>query len=116
MNANRDTALRLINEQQTKLNKKSVAHAIGEMLKEMTGNDAKAAELIAQDLKKESMGLAEAGKYLGDEAYKAHKAADGGGSYAMTTEEARGLLYKFYCIPDEPAHPCPGPISLTDLL
>lgn len=118
MNTYRDTALRLIEEQQAQLAKISVGHAIGEMLKEMAGSDAKAAELIAQDLEKESMSLAEAGKHLGDMAYKAYKAQEtaGGGSYAMTTEEALGLVRKFYGIPDEPVRPKHAPISLTDLL
>lgn len=113
MNTYKDTALRLISEQQASLGKQSVAYAIGEMLKEIAATGATAAELIAQDLEKENMSLAEAGKHLAD---AANKSANGSGSYAMTTEEAHGLLRKFYGIPEEAPRPKHAPIDLTDLL
>ena len=119
MNGSYEKAARLIAEQQAKLDESSPAYCVGEQLRAMAMESAKAAELLAVDLEKPGMGIAEAEKKLrayADELHGRKKCS----SVCITPTEADRILREFYGIPrGEPAGPAEpvraaGMIDLSD--
>lgn len=86
-----EQALRLIGEQQDKL-KDSPAFFVGEQLKELLRAEPEHAELVAQDLQNEKMGLAELEKKIAEEARRNKKGNMGFCSPARAEE----IIREFY--------------------
>ena len=113
------TVLNRVTEQKKGLESHSPAFCVGEQLKAIAKASPKAAELIAGDLEKSGMGIADAEKKLKAYADELH-AKQKGGSVCVPPQEADRILREFYGIPaDEPDKPfepvkSSGTIDLSD--
>lgn len=99
-------AVRAIEAQQAKVKPRSSQWMVGEQLKEICRREPKSAELIAQDLQVEAMGITEAEKKI-----KAYADGHKTGSFACVTPiEADRILREFYGLP-KPDTAAPPPAS-----
>lgn len=108
-----EQALRRIEEQQDKL-KDSPAFFVGEQLKDMLRAEPVNAELVAQDLEIEGMGLADLEKKIAEEARKNKKGNVGFCGPARAEE----IIREFYGLgagPGRKAAPA-GALDLADFL
>ena len=109
-------AVRAIEAQQAKVKPRSSPWMVGEQLKEICRREPKSAELIAQDLQVEAMGITEAEKKI-----KAFADGHKTGNFACVTPiEADRILREFYSLPepDTAAPPAAKPAErkIVDLL
>lgn len=96
-------AIEMIEKQQGKADSRSHVFFIGEQLKDICRADPSAAELVAQDLENETMGLLVLKRKF-DEFAQANRK---GNQAIITPAEADELIRKFYGIAkdgDAPAH------------
>lgn len=95
MNEIQVKAIQAIEAQQAKVQERSPQWMVGEQLKDICRREARSAELIAQDLEVEAMGITEAEKQIKAFADK-HKT---GGFSCVTPVEADRILREFYGLP-----------------
>ena len=114
-----EKAITMLEAQQAKVKPHSPQWMVGEQLKDICRMEPKSAELIAQDLEKESMSITEAEKKIKAFADK-HKTEN---FSCVTPAEAENILREFYGLPrpDEVkpvAAPAPAKkmIDLSDFL
>lgn len=98
-------AIRAIEAQQAKVEPHSPQWMVGEQLKDICRMEPKSAELIAQDLEKESMSITEAEKKIKAFA-DGHKTRN---FSCVTPAEADRILRQFYGLPEPEATPAPEP-------
>ena len=95
MSSSVERATQAIEAQQARVKERSPQWMVGEQLKDICRHEPASAELIAQDLERETMSITEAEKQI-------KKWADGHktGSFAFVTPaEADRILRKFYGLP-----------------
>lgn len=122
MNSVQEQAIQAIEKQQAKVQKRSAPWMVGEQLKDICRLEPRSAELVAQDLQKEAMGIVQAEKKI-----KAFADSHKAGSFScVTPAEADRILREFYGLPaagfpaaletksTEPAHT--GRINVLDFL
>lgn len=95
MNEWYEQAIRAIEAQQEKVKERSPQWMVGEQLKDICRMEPRGAELIAQDLQVEAMGIVEAEKKIRAFA-DAHKT---GNFSCVTPVEADRILREFYGLP-----------------
>lgn len=99
-------AIQAIEAQQAKVKPRSPQWMVGEQLKEICRREPKSAELIAQDLQVEAMGITEAEKKI-----KAYADGHKTGRFACVTPiEADRILREFYGLP-KPDTAAPPPAA-----
>lgn len=103
MNAIQEQAIQAIEAQQAEVKERSPQWMVGEQLKDICRMEPCSAELIAQDLQVQEMGIIEAEKKIKAFA-DAHKT---GGFACVTPMEADRILREFYGLPDagDPVQP-----------
>lgn len=92
-------AVEAIEQQQPK--ERTPVWMVGEQLKDMLRNEPHLAELVAQDLENEDMGLAACEKKIKEWADK-HKSGD---FSCVIPSEAEKIIRKFYGLPERGAAP-----------
>ena len=106
-----EIAKRMIEEQQAKHKEGTAPWVVGEQLKEIAEREPKSAELLAQDIAVDGMGIADAEKKI--KAY-ADKHKSGGFSY-VSPKVAEGILREFYGLPAAGAEEVKKPQGKIDL-
>lgn len=124
MNANLQTALNKINEQQKKFQQGSAPWCVGEQLKDMLRENATGAGIVAMDIDQKGMGLADCEKKI---AAFANDHRQGTVGFCGPADSDR-IIREFYGLseapaatfPTSPAVPSPAPrrktIRLADFL
>ena len=91
-------AIELIEQQQKKLEKNSAAWVVGEQLKDICRSEPASAALLAEDMGKDGMTLADAEKQV-----RAYADTHRHGNFAFVPPKvAEDILRKFYGLPDGP--------------
>ena len=104
MNSVQEQAIRAIEKPQAKVQARSAPWMVGEQLKDICRMDPRSAELVAQDLQKESMGIVQAEKKI-----KAFADSHKTGSFScVAPAEADRILREFYGLPEADSSPAPG--------
>ena len=94
-------AIQAIEAQQAKVKPRSPQWMVGEQLKDICRREPRSAELIAQDLRLESMSITEAEKKI-----KAYADSHKTGNFScVTPSEADCILREFYGLPEPGAAP-----------
>ena len=111
-----ERAIRLLEEQQKKVNERSAPWMVAEQLKEICRREPRNAELIAKDLENPEMGIVQAEKKIKAYADK-HKT----GNFAcVTPAEADTILREFYGLGGNDTAPAddssPKILDLADFL
>lgn len=109
MNANLQTALNKIDEQQKKFKQGSAPWCVGEQLKDMLRENATGAGIVAMDIDQKGMGLADCEKKIAAFA-QAHR--QGSVGFCGPADSNR-IIRAFYGLPEAPAvsHPTPPAAS-----
>lgn len=109
MNANLQTALNKIDEQQKKFKQGSAPWCVGEQLKDMLRKNATGAGIVAMDIDQKGMGLADCEKKI---AAFANDHRQGSVGFCGPADSDR-IIRAFYGLPEAPAvsHPTPPAAS-----
>ena len=103
MNANLQTALNKIDEQQKKFKQGSAPWCVGEQLKDILRAQPEAADLVARDLDQTGMGLADCEKKIADFAKKNKQGNVG----FCGPADADHIIREFYGLPERSKTPSP---------
>lgn len=103
MNANLQTALNKIDEQQKKFKQGTAPWFVGEQLKDMLREDATGAGIIAMDIDQKGMGLADCEKKIDDFAQKNKQ----GNMGFCGPADADRIIREFYGLPERSETPSP---------
>lgn len=117
MDSNQRAAIRAIEAQQAKVKERSPQWVVGEQIKDICRGEPRSAELLAQDLQVEEMGIVQAEK-------KIKAFADGhktGNFSCVTPAESDHILRQFYSLPEpdavwQPAATAPDRGKIVDLM
>lgn len=104
MTEHQKNAEALITAQQKGLDQYRPVFMVGEQLKDILRREPESAELLAQDLQKKGMGLADAEKKIKARADEIHRNMKGG-SACVPPWEAEDILRKFYGLPERTRGP-----------
>lgn len=99
-------AIAALEAQQAKVKPRSPQWMVAEQLKDICRREPRSAELIAQDLRLESMSITEAEKKI-----KAYADSHKTGNFScVTPSEADRILREFYGLPEPGTVPTPAPV------
>lgn len=103
MNANLQTALNKIDEQQKKFKQGSAPWCVGEQLKDMLRENATGAGIVAMDIDQKGMGLADCEKKIAAFAQDHRQGSVG----FCGPADADRIIREFYGLPQRNAEPIP---------
>lgn len=103
MNANLQTALNKINEQQKKFKQGTAPWYVGEQLKDILRENATGAGIVAMDIDQKGMGLADCEKKIAEFASKNRQGSVG----FCGPADADRIIREFYGLPERRETPTP---------